>query len=112
MESSCSICLENITDKSMTMPECSHIFHSSCMMKYIESNIPNEIKCPICRRSVIKSCSLEVQVPIPIVMSSLVNQDTNDHEQYINLYHCRMICLTTSIILCMWLYMIYENIQN
>ena len=44
---SCSICLEKINNndiKNATL-ECGHIFHSDCILKWIE----NKSNCPICR---------------------------------------------------------------
>ena len=43
----CSICLEEIEDeedKYITL--CNHIFHQSCLIKWIKDNQ----NCPICRR--------------------------------------------------------------
>ena len=121
MDTQCSICLENVTEKSMTMPECSHVFHSSCIMKYIESNIPKEITCPICRKSVIRAFSLEpstmIQVPLPIIMQhmsaipSSTVQDTYERG-YISLNQCRMILLSTIVLLGVWIYMTYDSIHR
>ena len=40
----CCICLEKILNKNISITECNHSFHTSCLLKY------NKQKCPICRQ--------------------------------------------------------------
>lgn len=41
----CCICFEKIYNKNVSITECNHLFHTSCLLKY------NNKKCPICRQS-------------------------------------------------------------
>lgn len=105
----CSICLENITEKIMFMPDCSHVFHSKCFIKYIESTIPKEINCPICRTSVMKSFSFSLECPVlqPPSSQTITIQDPDDPPpsiEYFNKNTCKMFCFTTSVLLCIWIY--------
>ena len=105
----CSICLEDINEKIMFMPDCSHVFHSKCFIKYIESTIPKEINCPICRTSVIKSFSFSLEVPVfqPPTTQIITIQE---HEQigtaeFINSNKCPIFCFVGSTLLCLWIYL-------
>lgn len=40
----CCICLEKMSNKNVTITDCNHSFHTSCLLKY------NNKKCPICRQ--------------------------------------------------------------
>jgi len=48
----CSICLDafQIGDelRGSNSPKCRHIFHSSCILKWLEQNDPHLV-CPMCR---------------------------------------------------------------
>ena len=44
----CCICLGEILNKNVSITECNHLFHTSCLLKY------NNKKCPICRQSLYK----------------------------------------------------------
>ena len=49
----CMICLDTVAeDKSMHL-ECSHVFHTACMLKYIAYS-KDSVNCPICRKQILK----------------------------------------------------------
>ena len=48
-ETSCPICMEDITDKNKTTTACGHVFHSSCIFK----NMMLRTSCPMCREDLI-----------------------------------------------------------
>ncbi|KAJ4701175.1 RING/U-box superfamily protein [Melia azedarach] len=51
----CAVCLEDLQDleeeeeeRKLTMMPCSHIFHRSCISRWLEE----KISCPMCRREI------------------------------------------------------------
>ena len=52
----CCICFERIDYKNVSITECNHSFHTSCLLKY------NNKKCPICRQSLYEE---NVNIVIP-----------------------------------------------
>jgi hypothetical protein len=52
----CCICFERIYYKNVSITECNHSFHTSCLLKY------NNKKCPICRQSLYEE---NVNIVIP-----------------------------------------------
>uniref|UniRef100_A0A6C0EJQ6 RING-type domain-containing protein n=1 Tax=viral metagenome TaxID=1070528 RepID=A0A6C0EJQ6_9ZZZZ len=48
-DTSCPICMEDITDKDKTTTACGHVFHSSCIFK----NMMLRTSCPMCREDLI-----------------------------------------------------------
>jgi hypothetical protein len=62
-KSECCICLGEILNKNISITECNHSFHTSCLLKY------NNKKCPICRQSLYEE---DIK---PII---LVEQRTNE----------------------------------
>jgi len=48
-ETSCPICMEDVTDKNKTTTACGHVFHSSCIFK----NMMLRTSCPMCREDLI-----------------------------------------------------------
>ena len=63
-DTSCPICMEDITDKNKTTTACGHVFHSSCIFQ----NMMLRTSCPMCREDLI--CK---QIPI----ASNTNSNTN-----------------------------------
>lgn len=67
----CSICID-VLDKNITELECSHKFHSKCIIEYAAKATNKNIPCPICRFHIIE---IKEQEPIsehiltPILMS-------------------------------------------
>lgn len=51
----CCICLEKILNKNITITECNHLFHTSCLLKY------NNQKCPICRQSMYEISTIKIE---------------------------------------------------
>lgn len=43
-QTECCICFEKIYHINVSITECNHLFHTSCLLKY------NNKKCPICRQ--------------------------------------------------------------
>lgn len=116
---SCCICLETISEKSMTMPACSHVIHSTCFTKYIENTLPKEINCPICRSSVIKACppfeiqvSLNAHPPPTQVTPAQLTIPMNMSDQDIGFTDCNkysMFVILGCVCLSLWGYMIYVS---
>lgn len=61
----CSICIEEFDDKHNINLSCNHMFHSKCIMKYVETEFNKfrkngigehmcckRIKCPLCRKAI------------------------------------------------------------
>ena len=48
-DTSCPICMEDITDKNKTTTSCGHVFHSSCIFK----NMMLRTSCPMCREDLV-----------------------------------------------------------
>jgi hypothetical protein len=48
-DTSCPICMEDITDKNKTTTACGHVFHSSCIFQ----NMMLRTSCPMCREDLI-----------------------------------------------------------
>jgi hypothetical protein len=55
----CCICLEKILNKNITITECNHLFHTSCLLKY------NNQKCPICRQLMYEISTIEIKQVSP-----------------------------------------------
>lgn len=83
----CSICLEPLEEHVLTL-ECTHKFHSQCMLKYIETK-KNNAECPLCRKKLV--------IPIPAPLD--ISQDTI---QKIKL-NKRCMLITSSLIAMTWL---------
>jgi hypothetical protein len=50
-EDNCSICLEPLKNTEVYKTKCSHIYHTHCMIKYVNSNKFQDVKCPNCRET-------------------------------------------------------------
>ena len=48
-DTSCPICMEDLTDKNKTTTSCGHVFHSSCIFK----NMMLRTTCPMCREDLV-----------------------------------------------------------
>ena len=48
-DTSCPICMEDITDRNKTTTACGHVFHSSCIFQ----NMMLRTSCPMCREDLI-----------------------------------------------------------
>ena len=48
-DTSCPICMEDLTDKNKTTTACGHVFHSSCIFK----NMMLRTTCPMCREDLV-----------------------------------------------------------
>lgn len=71
----CCICLEKMTNKNISMTECNHLFHTSCLLKY------NNKKCPICRQSL-----YEEEINITILVDEISNEIIQQRPALIELY--------------------------
>lgn len=49
----CVICLDPISKERSMHLDCNHVFHTSCMLRYIAASLKNRVQCPVCRRDVI-----------------------------------------------------------
>lgn len=58
-QSECCICLEKMTNKNISITECNHLFHTSCLLKY------NNQKCPICRQLMYEISTIEIKQVSP-----------------------------------------------
>lgn len=68
----CSICID-VLDKNITELECTHKFHSKCIIEYAAKTTNKNIPCPICRAHVIEIMEPEStpgQESEPILQSS------------------------------------------
>jgi hypothetical protein len=65
-DTSCPICMEDITDKNKTTTACGHVFHSSCIFQ----NMMLRTSCPMCREDLI--CK-----SIPSSINTNINSNTN-----------------------------------
>jgi hypothetical protein len=69
---SCPICMEDITDKDKTTTTCGHVFHSSCIFK----NMMLRTSCPMCREDLIcKSISSSINTNINININYNLSQN-------------------------------------
>jgi len=66
-EKECCICFERIDYKNVSITECNHSFHTSCLLKY------NNKKCPICRKSL-----YEEEIHITISVDEISNEMSNE----------------------------------
>ena len=57
-EGQCPICLEDHDSSSVSIERCSHVFHQSCLQKWVEIN-PT---CPVCRTNVENPPSFSIDV--------------------------------------------------
>jgi len=48
-EDNCSICLDPLKNTEVYKTKCSHIFHTECIKKYVNSNKFQDVNCPNCR---------------------------------------------------------------
>lgn len=50
----CSICIDEINKKKITLKKCNHTFHKNCILQWIRSNYENNIIpcCPVCRNNI------------------------------------------------------------
>ena len=55
MANDCSICLEKLEKNLITLPKCGHTLHSMCFCEYVESKRHQDVECPLCRATLIKS---------------------------------------------------------
>jgi hypothetical protein len=84
----CCICLTPITENQY-MTNCNHIFHKSCLEKWLSKNHQN---CPICRQ-MIQYCDTENLERFKFI---LITQSPIPQETIILRYDKRKICIITS----------------
>jgi len=60
----CCICFERIDYKNVSITECNHSFHTSCLLKY------NNKKCPICRQTL-----YEEETTLTILIEQRTNEE-------------------------------------
>lgn len=84
----CCICLTPITENQY-MTNCNHIFHKSCLEKWLSKNHQN---CPICRQ-MIQYCDTENLERFKFI---LITQPPIPQETIILRYDKRKICIITS----------------
>ena len=79
----CSICMDNYTDDdSIFQTTCSHIFHLTCLDRWIQTGA---ISCPLCRHNNIGECCRRIQtLSLPNTDVSNLNIDENNLGQYSN----------------------------
>jgi hypothetical protein len=63
----CCICFERIDYKNVSITECNHSFHTSCLLKY------NNKKCPICRQLL-----YEEETNLTILVDEISNEISNE----------------------------------
>ena len=83
-DTSCPICMEDLTDKNKTTTSCGHVFHSSCIFK----NMMLRTTCPMCREDLV--CKAIPTNPHPISTS------TNNTNINININYSLSQTQTTS----------------
>ena len=76
-DTSCPICMEDLTDKNKTTTACGHVFHSSCIFK----NMMLRTTCPMCREDLV--CKVIPTNPTPIsTNSNTTNTNINININY------------------------------
>jgi hypothetical protein len=56
LDSTCAICLEEITSENI-QTQCKHNFHKECLLEWCETQRNKSVtKCPICRRDISNTC--------------------------------------------------------
>ena len=75
-DTSCPICMEDITNKNKTTTACGHVFHSSCIFK----NMMLRTSCPMCREDLV--CKVIPTNPTPISTSTNSNTNINININY------------------------------
>lgn len=60
IDSTCSICLDNIEIDSKVTPSCRHAFHKHCLENWKNTGQENSNTCPECRKVI--SCSKKAKV--------------------------------------------------
>uniref|UniRef100_A0A6C0ET83 RING-type domain-containing protein n=1 Tax=viral metagenome TaxID=1070528 RepID=A0A6C0ET83_9ZZZZ len=68
-ETTCSICMENITDLNKTTTQCGHVFHSSCIFK----NLNFRTSCPMCRIDLVSKNNAPTTIPRQTTTNSNIN---------------------------------------
>jgi hypothetical protein len=74
----CCICFERIVHKNVSITECNHSFHTSCLLKY------NNKKCPICRQSLYEE-EIHLTILVDEISDEIIQQPTQ-HPVLIELY--------------------------
>jgi hypothetical protein len=74
-EKECCICFERIDYKNVSITECNHSFHTSCLLKY------NNKKCPICRQTL-----YEEETTLTILIEQRTNEEFIQQPALIELY--------------------------
>lgn len=75
-DTSCPICMEDLTYKNKTTTACGHVFHSSCIFK----NMMLRTTCPMCREDLV--CKVIQTNPIPINTNTNTNTNINININY------------------------------
>jgi len=84
-DTSCPICMEDLTDKNKTTTSCGHVFHSSCIFK----NMMLRTTCPMCRedlvcKSVPSSNNTNINININYNLSQTTSQLMDIDDDIIN----------------------------
>lgn len=78
-DTSCPICMEDLTDKNKTTTACGHVFHSSCIFK----NMMLRTTCPMCREDLVcKSVPTPTSTPTPTNTTNTTNTNINININY------------------------------
>jgi len=83
---SCPICLERIQSTSSNMiilHTCPHSFHASCFLDHVESKLPNEVQCPLCRQPLIKAKSHTVIHMQPFEIADVHNEIHHSYGKFV-----------------------------
>ena len=75
----CCICFERIDYKNVSITECNHSFHTSCLLKY------NNKKCPICRQSLYEE-EINLTISVNEISNEIIQQPIQQRPALIELY--------------------------
>jgi len=80
-DTSCPICMEDLTDNNKTTTACGHVFHSSCIFK----NMMLRTTCPMCREDLVcKSIPTNANSNTNINININYNLPQNHHHNHIS----------------------------
>ena len=78
---SCSICFEVLKDSDICKTHCNHTFHTSCLLKWINSNS----NCPLCRTELVEKIEPKKEVyrdPLDTILDRPLH--TFSHNSFLN----------------------------
>jgi hypothetical protein len=78
----CAICLNTLDEHSFTIPECSHKFHSNCLLSWFRSNT----SCPTCRGNFRKDDLTYSQIKTRFRMLSNYSRRKNANKYVVNMF--------------------------